>query len=83
MVESHLLCEVLAGVRLATNPAVLSAPSTVSGAQAGCPNSNWTGINPTLTLTNITLDISQGGTLLFECTASNPNGLSGTVALTC
>jgi hypothetical protein len=66
-----------------TNPAVLSAPSTVSGAQAGCPNSNWTGINPSLTLTNITLDISQGGTLLFECTASNPNGLSGTVALTC
>jgi hypothetical protein len=66
-----------------TNPAVLSAPTTVTGAQAGCPNSNWTGVNPTLTLTNITLDISQGGALLFECTASNPNGLSGTVALTC
>ena len=66
-----------------TDPAVLTAPSTVTGAQAGCPNPNWTGVNPNLTLTNITLDISQSGALLFECTASNPNGLSGTVALTC
>jgi len=66
-----------------TNPAVLSAPSTVTGAQAGCPNPNWTGVNPTLTVTNITLTISQGGTLLFTCTASNPNGLSGSVPLAC
>jgi hypothetical protein len=66
-----------------TNPAVLSAPSTVTGAEAGCPNPNWTGVNPTLTVTNITLTISQGGTLLFTCTASNPNGLSGTVPLAC
>ena len=66
-----------------TQPAVLSAPSTVSGSAAGCPNSNWTGVNPQLTLTSITLKISQGGQLLFTCTASNPNGLSGTVPLSC
>jgi len=61
----------------------LTAPTTVTGQQAGCPNSNWTGTNPKLTVTSITETISQGGTLLFTCTASNPNGLSGTVALSC
>lgn len=66
-----------------TNPAVLTAPSTVSAAEAGCPNPNWTGVNPTLTVTNISLTISQGGVLLFTCTAANPNGLSGSVPLTC
>jgi hypothetical protein len=66
-----------------TNPATLSAPSTVTGAEAGCPNPNWTGVNPTLTVTDITLTIAQGGTTLFTCTASNPNGLSGKVPLTC
>jgi len=66
-----------------TNPAVLTAPSTVSGTAAGCPNGGWTGVNPTLTTTNITLTIAQGGTTLFTCTASNPNGLSGTVPLSC
>jgi len=66
-----------------TNPAVLTAPSTVTGAEAGCPNPNWSGVNPTLTVTSISLAISQGGTLLFTCTASNSNGLSGSVPLTC
>jgi hypothetical protein len=67
-----------------TNPATLSAPTTVSGAQAGCPNSNWTGVNPTVTLTSITLTIEQPpGTAIFTCTASNPNGLSSPVAPTC
>jgi hypothetical protein len=70
-------------VSFTTNPAVLTAPSTVSGSQAGCPNANWTGVNPTLTTTNITMTIAQGGTTLFTCTASNPNGLSGTVPLSC
>lgn len=70
-------------VTFTTNPAVLSAPSTVSGSAAGCPNSNWTGVNPTLTTTSITMTISQGGTLLFTCSASDPNGLSGTVPLSC
>jgi hypothetical protein len=70
-------------VKFTTNPAVLTAPSTVSGAAAGCPNENWTGVNPRLTVTRITLRIAQGGTTLFTCTASNPSGLSGTVPLTC
>jgi hypothetical protein len=67
-----------------TDPAVLTAPGTVSGAEAGCPNPNWTGVNHTLTLTDITMRISQGGVLLFTCaSASNPNGLSGRVPLAC
>src|SRR6266511_4208204 len=70
-------------VSFTTNPAVLTAPETVSGAAAGCPNPNWTGVNPALTETNITMTISQGGNLLFTCTASDPNGLSGTVPLSC
>jgi hypothetical protein len=70
-------------LKFTTNPATLTAATTVSAAAAGCPSSNWTGVNPTLTITNIVLDISQGGTQLFHCTASNPDGLSGTVALSC
>jgi hypothetical protein len=70
-------------VTFTTNPTVLTADNTVSGAAAGCPNPNWTGVNPTLTVTNITLTISQGGTLLFTCTASNSNGLTGRVPLSC
>jgi len=62
----------------------LEAADTVTGAKAGCPNPNWTGVNPQLTLTDITLKFYQPvGTLLFTCTASDPNGLSGTVPLTC
>jgi hypothetical protein len=70
-------------VSFTTNPAVLTAPATVSGAEAGCPNPNWTGVNPVLTTTSITMTISQGGVLLFTCSASNPAGLSGRVPLTC
>ena len=67
-----------------TNPATLTAATTVSGATAGCPNNNWTGVNPTLTLTSITLTIEQPpGTAIFTCTASNPNGLTSPVTLTC
>lgn len=66
----------------ATNPAVLSAAATVSGSAAGCPNATWTGINPVVTVTSITLKISQTS-LLFTCTATNPNGLTGTVTLSC
>lgn len=69
-------------VSFRTEPAVLTADPTVSGAAAGCPNPNWTGVNPTLTVTNIKMTISQNG-LLFTCTASDPNGLSGHVALSC
>jgi hypothetical protein len=68
----------------ATNPATLTAAATVSGATAGCPNPNWTGVNPTLTLTSITLDIFQPVTTqIFHCTASNPNGLTSPVTLAC
>jgi hypothetical protein len=67
-----------------TNAATLTAASTVSGATAGCPNSNWTGVNPTLTVTSITLEILQPTTtLIFTCTASNPNGLTSPVTLSC
>lgn len=62
-----------------TDPAVLSAPSTVSGSAVGCPNNSWTGVNPTLTVTSIELSISQGGNTFYDQTVSNPNGLSGTV----
>jgi hypothetical protein len=70
-------------VTFTTDPAVLTAPETVTGAEAGCPNRTWTGVNPTLTTTNIDMTISQGGELLFTCTAENTAGLSGRVPLTC
>src|SRR5260370_13568876 len=67
-----------------TNPATLTAAPTVSGATAGCPNPNWSGVNPVLTLTSITLDIFQPVTTrIFHCTASDPNGLTSPVALAC
>ena len=67
-----------------TNPATLTAEPTVSGATAGCPNANWTGVNPVLTLTSITLDIFQPVTTqIFHCTASNQNGLTSPVTLSC
>jgi len=67
-----------------TNPATLTAAPTVSAAVAGCPNNNWTGVNPTLTLTTINLVIEQPpGTPIFTCSASNPNGLTSPVTLTC
>jgi hypothetical protein len=62
-----------------TNPAPLSAPGTVSGSAAGCPNSNWTGVNPQLRVTSIELSIAQNG-VFYDCTVSDPNGLSGTVS---
>ena len=64
-----------------TDPATLSAPSTVSGSTAGCPSANWTGVNPSLTLTSIELAITQAPstTPFYDCTVSNQTGLSGTV----
>jgi len=61
----------------------LSAADTVSGTAAGCPNPNWTGVNPQLTVTDITENISQAGVLLFTCSASNPEGLTSPVTLSC
>jgi hypothetical protein len=67
-----------------TNPATLTAAATVPGATAGCPNGNWTGTNPTLTLTSVNLIIQQPpGTTIFTCTASNPNGLTSPLMLAC
>ena len=69
---------------LVTNPAVLSAAGTVTAAQAGCANNNWTGVNPVLTVTSILLVIEQPpGTEIFRCSASSSTGLSSSVALTC
>jgi hypothetical protein len=67
-----------------TNPATLTASTTVSSTVAGCPSNNWTGVNPIVTLTSITLVIQQpAGTTIFTCTASNPNGLTSPVTLSC
>src|SRR5260370_2246018 len=35
-----------------TNPATLTAPPTASGATAGCPDPNWSAVNPGLTRTD-------------------------------
>jgi hypothetical protein len=55
-----------------TEPSVLTAAATVSAAVAGCPNPNWTGVNPVLTVTNISLTIEQPpGNVIFSCSASD------------
>lgn len=60
-----------------TNAAVLTAPTTVTGAEAGCPNANWTGVNPTLTVTDVKLTVEQPpGNLILTCTKSSSTGLS-------
>jgi len=65
-----------------TNPAVLTAPAKVTAQAAGCPDGATVG-NPTLTTTTISFRIDNGSIMSFPCTASNPNGLSGTVPLSC
>jgi hypothetical protein len=35
--------------------ATLTADATVRRPEAGCPNDDWTGINPTLTITSVSL----------------------------
>ena len=69
---------------LNTKPVTLAADPTVTAAEAGCPNNNWTGVNPVLTVTSIRLVIEQPvGTTIFDCSASDPNGLTSPVTLTC
>lgn len=65
-----------------TDPAVLAAPSTVSASQAGCADGS-TVVDPTLTTTKVELWLATvgDGPILASC-ASDPNGLSGTIALT-
>jgi hypothetical protein len=60
-----------------------SAPSETA-TQVGCPNSNWETRPTAVFFTSIDLQIQQPpGTTIFDCTASNPNGLTGTVTLSC
>ena len=60
----------------------LTAAETVSGAAAGCPNNNWTGVDPQVTITSVTFSATQGDTLLFTSTATNAEGLTGTFSPT-
>jgi hypothetical protein len=48
-----------------TAPAAVPSP-TVSGTTAGCPNGNWTGVNPVqVGPASATLTITQGGQVIF------------------
>jgi len=47
-------------------------PSTVSGKDAGCPNGNWTGVNPVAGATTATLTITQGGQTIYTNTYTRP-----------
>lgn len=58
-------------------------PVAASGKDAGCPNDSWTTRVDAIFYTSIQVTTSQGGSVILTCTASNPNGLSGTVALSC
>jgi hypothetical protein len=62
-----------------TNENTLTAESTVTGKQAGCPNRNWTGVNPQLTVTSVELLITQGNRKIYDCTVQNPGSQSGTL----
>jgi hypothetical protein len=48
---------------------------TVSGKIAGCPNGNWTGVNPVSSgITGATLTIEQGGSVIYgPAFSDNPN----------
>jgi len=66
-----------------TDPTVLAAATTVSTSQAGCA-AGTTAVDPTLSTTGITLSlVVPTGSIYATCTATDPNGLSGTVLLTC
>ena len=64
-----------------TSASTLTVPPSVSGAAAGCPNGNWTGTTPRVTVTSIELVLSQESTSFYDCTASDPNGLGSSVSL--
>jgi hypothetical protein len=44
---------------LVTDPTVLTASPTATASEAGCPNNNWTGVNPQLKVTSVHLVIEQ------------------------
>jgi hypothetical protein len=47
-------------------------PATVGGKAAGCPNGNWTGVNPVAGATTATLTITQGGKVIYSQTFTKP-----------
>jgi hypothetical protein len=60
-----------------------TAPSATA-TQAGCPNNNWTTSPTSVFFTSIDLQIQQPpGTTIIDCTASDPNGLTGSFTLNC
>jgi hypothetical protein len=66
-----------------TAPNTLSASPTVTGTQAGCPNNNWTGTNPQLTVTSVELQIGYTGQQAFyDCTVA-PTGSTATFPASC
>ena len=55
-----------------------------TGKEAGCPNDSWTTRVDSVFWTSVKVSIQQPpGTEIFACTASDPNGLTGTVLLSC
>jgi len=48
--------------------AAVTPASQVSGRDAGCPNGNWTGVNPVIISRSATLTIVQGGEQIFSQT---------------
>lgn len=59
----------------------ISAPTTVTAEQAGCPNPNWEGVNPDLNVTSVTYSAEQGGVTVFSCTRTGDD-LTGTIEFT-
>jgi hypothetical protein len=50
-----------------------SPAPTISGSAAGCPNGNWTGVNPVATgPATATLTITQGGQVIYQQTFTQP-----------
>jgi hypothetical protein len=59
-----------------------NAPSAPSAREAGCPNRNWSTRIVAVTFSDVVLTISQGGELLFTCTAASVPE-NGSVTLIC
>jgi hypothetical protein len=55
-----------ASINLSTDP--LTAPAQISGQAAGCPNGNWTGRSPAITVTSVVLTIVQNGQTIHSQT---------------
>ena len=64
-----------------TNDNTLTAASTIPGDQAGCPNGNWTGVTPQITITSVELKIFQGGTTFYDCSKTDSSGLPASFSL--